>query len=236
MPALDPARVESALAGFRGIHQQVPPMYSALKRDGRPLYELARQGIEVERAARTIEIRRLELVAAAARRARPGLRMRQGHLHPRAGRGHRPRARHLRPPDPAAADLGRAVPRHADGHAGGGAGRGSRMRTDLLAPDVGAAGTCREAGVTDRAGRGAAPRAGCATATVTGVPAGRRVRLYGPERGVSGPGGGAARRLAAAASPDALRRPPKPMLCGTFSVEFAPAKSRQINYVLKDQI
>ena len=38
-------------------------MYSALKRDGRPLYELARQGIEVERAARTIEIRRLELVA-----------------------------------------------------------------------------------------------------------------------------------------------------------------------------
>ena len=37
-------------------------MYSALKRDGRPLYELARQGVEVERAARTIEIRRLELV------------------------------------------------------------------------------------------------------------------------------------------------------------------------------
>ena len=39
-------------------------MYSALKREGRPLYELARQGIEVERAARTIEIRRLELVAS----------------------------------------------------------------------------------------------------------------------------------------------------------------------------
>ena len=37
-------------------------MYSALKREGRPLYELARQGIEVERAARTIEIRRLDLV------------------------------------------------------------------------------------------------------------------------------------------------------------------------------
>jgi tRNA pseudouridine55 synthase len=63
VPDLDAARVEAALAGFRGIQQQVPPMYSALKREGRPLYELARKGIEVERAARTIEIRRLELVA-----------------------------------------------------------------------------------------------------------------------------------------------------------------------------
>ena len=62
VPPLDAVRVESALASFRGVQQQVPPMYSALKRDGRPLYELARQGVEVERAARTIEIRRLELV------------------------------------------------------------------------------------------------------------------------------------------------------------------------------
>ena len=62
VPPLDPARIESALIGFRGTLKQVPPMYSALKREGRPLYELARQGIEVERAARTIEIRRLELV------------------------------------------------------------------------------------------------------------------------------------------------------------------------------
>jgi tRNA pseudouridine55 synthase len=63
VPSLDAVRVEAALAGFRGIQQQVPPMYSALKRDGQPLYALARKGIEVERAARTIEIRRLELVA-----------------------------------------------------------------------------------------------------------------------------------------------------------------------------
>ena len=63
VPALDPAGVETALAAFRGIQSQIPPMYSALKRGGRPLYELARQGVEVERAARTIEIRRLELVA-----------------------------------------------------------------------------------------------------------------------------------------------------------------------------
>lgn len=62
VPSLDTARIESTLAAFRGTLQQVPPMYSALKREGRPLYELARQGLEVERAARTIEIRRLELV------------------------------------------------------------------------------------------------------------------------------------------------------------------------------
>ena len=63
VPPLDPALIETALARFRGTNQQVPPMYSALKRAGRPLYELARKGIEVERAARTIEIRRLELLA-----------------------------------------------------------------------------------------------------------------------------------------------------------------------------
>jgi tRNA pseudouridine55 synthase len=45
-------------------------MYSALKREGRPLYELARQGLEVERAARTIEIRRLELLELADRELR----------------------------------------------------------------------------------------------------------------------------------------------------------------------
>jgi tRNA pseudouridine55 synthase len=63
VPALVATHIESTLATFRGIQKQVPPMYSALKRDGRPLYALARQGIEVEREARTIEIRRLELVA-----------------------------------------------------------------------------------------------------------------------------------------------------------------------------
>jgi tRNA pseudouridine55 synthase len=66
IPPLDTARVEAALTGFRGVIRQVPPMYSALKRDGRPLYELARQGLEVERAARAIEIRQLEVVALGA--------------------------------------------------------------------------------------------------------------------------------------------------------------------------
>jgi tRNA pseudouridine55 synthase len=62
VPPLDAAAVERVLARFRGIQQQVPPMYSALKREGQPLYALARKGIEVERAARSIEIRRLELI------------------------------------------------------------------------------------------------------------------------------------------------------------------------------
>jgi tRNA pseudouridine55 synthase len=62
VPSLDDAAVERVLVRFRGVQQQVPPMYSALKREGQPLYALARKGIEVDRAARTIEIRRLELL------------------------------------------------------------------------------------------------------------------------------------------------------------------------------
>lgn len=50
---------------FTGDLQQIPPMHSALKRDGRPLYELARQGIEVEREARAVTIYRLECLAFA---------------------------------------------------------------------------------------------------------------------------------------------------------------------------
>lgn len=66
VPALDANSVEAVLARFRGVQQQVPPMYSAIKRDGRPLYELARQGVEVERAARTIDLPRLVLVEIGA--------------------------------------------------------------------------------------------------------------------------------------------------------------------------
>ena len=51
----------SALNSFRGLIQQTPPMYSAVKHGGRPLYELARAGIEVEREARPVQIYRLEL-------------------------------------------------------------------------------------------------------------------------------------------------------------------------------
>ncbi len=54
-------QVETALTHFRGLIEQIPPMYSALKHQGTPLHRLARQGIEVERAPRQIEFFRLEL-------------------------------------------------------------------------------------------------------------------------------------------------------------------------------
>jgi len=61
VPALSPATVGELARRFVGPQQQVPPMFSALKRDGVPLYKLARRGIAVQRAARDIEIGRLEL-------------------------------------------------------------------------------------------------------------------------------------------------------------------------------
>ncbi len=56
-------KIKEALDKFIGDIQQVPPMYSALKKDGRPLYELARQGIEIEREARPIHIFAIELLS-----------------------------------------------------------------------------------------------------------------------------------------------------------------------------
>jgi tRNA pseudouridine55 synthase len=56
VPAYTDADLDRVLAGLTGDRLQVPPMYSALKRDGRPLYELARRGEQVERAARPIRI------------------------------------------------------------------------------------------------------------------------------------------------------------------------------------
>jgi tRNA pseudouridine55 synthase len=61
--ALDAAAVEAALAPFRGEIEQVPSMYSAIKQGGRPLYELARQGVEVERKARRVTVHAFELQA-----------------------------------------------------------------------------------------------------------------------------------------------------------------------------
>ena len=58
--------IDHVLASFRGPIAQVPPMHSALKRDGKPLYDYARRGITVERAARAITIHRLDFVAFEA--------------------------------------------------------------------------------------------------------------------------------------------------------------------------
>lgn len=62
VPTLNAEQIEQVLARFRGTIQQVPSMYSALKKDGKPLYELARKGIEVAREPRTVQIYRLELL------------------------------------------------------------------------------------------------------------------------------------------------------------------------------
>lgn len=61
IPPLTPQKLEPILAQFRGVIQQIPSMYSALKHKGRPLYKLARQGIEVERPPRQITIYSLAL-------------------------------------------------------------------------------------------------------------------------------------------------------------------------------
>lgn len=55
-------QIEAVLPRFRGDIQQVPPMYSALKRDGKPLYEYARAGITLERDPRPVTIHLLEFV------------------------------------------------------------------------------------------------------------------------------------------------------------------------------
>jgi tRNA pseudouridine55 synthase len=65
-------QIESILQKFRGPISQVPPMHSALKRDGKPLYEYARAGITLEREARHVTIHTLELIAYDA----PMLRLR----------------------------------------------------------------------------------------------------------------------------------------------------------------
>jgi tRNA pseudouridine55 synthase len=68
--AFDGSQLRAALLALTGEIEQVPPMHSALKRDGRPLYELARQGKVVERAARRVRIDRLELLDFNVRDAR----------------------------------------------------------------------------------------------------------------------------------------------------------------------
>lgn len=61
VPALTRDSLEAALAKFRGPQQQTPPMYSAVKKDGKRLYELARAGEEVEREARAVTVFSLTL-------------------------------------------------------------------------------------------------------------------------------------------------------------------------------
>ena len=197
-----PRRVEAVLARFRGIQQQVPPMYSALKRDGRPLYELARQGVEVERAARTIEIRRLELVA---------LRDAAIDLVCECAKGTYIRV--------LGEDIARALgtcghltrlhrawvepfQRPADGDAWRRYWPGAdERRRPCCRPDAALQGL-PQASLTDEQVSARAPRPGGARRCRPDAQPGRRVRLYGADGRFPGPRRGAAGRLVAAASPD----------------------------------
>jgi tRNA pseudouridine55 synthase len=62
---LDPEDVQNVLRRFAGAIQQLPPMHSAIKHQGQPLYRLARQGIEVERGLRTVFVHELELLGVS---------------------------------------------------------------------------------------------------------------------------------------------------------------------------
>jgi tRNA pseudouridine55 synthase len=66
VPTLTHAAIEAVLLGFRGRREQVPPMYSAIKQGGQPLYRLARAGLTVPRTPRPIELFSLERVASPA--------------------------------------------------------------------------------------------------------------------------------------------------------------------------
>ena len=57
------AAIREVLERFQGTIQQIPPMHSALKRDGQPLYKLARKGITVERAPRTVTVYELSILS-----------------------------------------------------------------------------------------------------------------------------------------------------------------------------
>lgn len=74
VPEITPELLAAVTQRFTGPLAQIPPMYSALKKDGKALYEYARQGIDVERQARHITIFRLEMVPVADDRA-PALKI-----------------------------------------------------------------------------------------------------------------------------------------------------------------
>jgi len=61
VPVLSRAELEKALSNFQGHIMQVPPAFSAIKKDGQPLYKAARQGIAVELVPRPVEIQRIKL-------------------------------------------------------------------------------------------------------------------------------------------------------------------------------
>ncbi|AEE66640.1 tRNA pseudouridine synthase B [Bordetella pertussis] len=66
---VEEAALRDVLSRFVGTIEQIPPMYSALKRDGKPLYEYARAGIELDRPPRQVTIRHIELLSFSGMQA-----------------------------------------------------------------------------------------------------------------------------------------------------------------------
>ena len=75
VPALGAHDLERVRQQFLGAICQVPPMHSALKKDGRALYEYARAGVEVERAARTVHIFKLDMALAPVDQAESAIKI-----------------------------------------------------------------------------------------------------------------------------------------------------------------
>ena len=112
------ADFESALQSFSGTIEQVPPMYSAIKINGKKLYELARKGEEIQRSARNITIFELELLGKSDDgdwtlrvRCSKGTYVRTlCHIYPLARRRYRRKARLRSRYDCAAPHKGKRVP------------------------------------------------------------------------------------------------------------------------------
>ena len=75
VPAITPELLAEMTARFTGPLAQIPPMYSALKKDGKALYEYARKGVEVEREARNIIIYKLKMAAAQDPRSEAAIKV-----------------------------------------------------------------------------------------------------------------------------------------------------------------
>ena len=75
VPAITPEQLEAVRQRFLGRIAQVPPMHSALKKDGKPLYEYARAGVQVERAAREVQVHALNLALSLDEQGRAAIEM-----------------------------------------------------------------------------------------------------------------------------------------------------------------
>ena len=131
MSGVTPEAVQAAADALTGEIEQVPPMVSAVKVGGRRLHELARQGVEVERAARPVTVWRFDTQPDVGRPGRlPGRdRMLVGHLRAGAGPGPRPGPRRRRARGQPAPYPDRLVRRHRDAHP-----RAASGADDVLTP------------------------------------------------------------------------------------------------------